>query len=276
MLGEGDVRRGAPSRFNLMSIDSHCHLDCIDPAAWGDVAAILEQARENGVTRFLCVCIDIERLPDVLAIAEAYPQVDCSVGLHPCAQDVHEPSEDELVERAAHPKVVAMGETGLDYFRRSGDMQWQQERFRRHIRAARRSQKPLIVHTRAAREDTIRILQEEGAEAVGGVMHCFAEDWITAQAAMDLGFLISFSGILTFKSADELRALARRVPEQALLVETDAPYLAPVPHRGKINQPAFVRHVVEQLAELRGISPEKLDELTTQNYLKLFKPKAAT
>lgn len=254
-----------------MLIDSHCHLDRIDLEAFGgELDRLIATAGEQGVGHMLCVCIDLEHFGDVAAIAERYPHVTCSVGVHPDATDVREPGVEDLVELARHPKVVAIGETGLDYFRLQGDLEWQRDRFRTHIRAAREAGKPLIIHTRAAREDTVRVLREEGAEAVGGVMHCFAEDWATAQAAMELNFLISFSGIVTFKSAEALREVAARVPDSHLLIETDSPYLAPVPHRGKENHPAWVRHVAEKLAEVRGVTVEHIEAVTTANYRRVF------
>jgi TatD DNase family protein len=191
--------------------------------------------------------------------------------VHPDHQDCREPEVDELVDLARDARIVAIGETGLDYYRLTGDMTWQQERFRRHIRAARASDKPLIIHTRSASADTLRIMREEGAGEAGGVMHCFTEDWDTAHAALDMGFYISFSGILTFKSADALREVAIRVPEDRLLVETDSPYLAPVPFRGKVNEPAHVRHVAARLAELRGCSLEEIGAITTRNFFTLFR-----
>lgn len=254
-----------------MLIDSHCHLDRIDLTPFGGrLEALLETARGNGVEHMLCVCIDLEHFEDVLGIACRHPQVTCSVGVHPDATGVREPQVEELVELAAHPQVVAVGETGLDYYRLTGELEWQRERFRTHIRAARQAGKPLIIHTRAAREDTLRLLEEERAAEVGGVMHCFAEDWETARRAMDLGFLISFSGIVTFRNAEALREVARRVPDEYLLVETDAPYLAPVPHRGKQNHPAWVRHVAEKLAELRGVDLAHIEAVTTANFRRLF------
>lgn len=256
-----------------MLIDSHCHLDRIDLAPFGGrLDALLDAARENGVGHMLCVCIDLEHFEEVAGIAEQSPQVSCSVGVHPDSTDVREPRLEELVELAARPRVVAIGETGLDYYRLKGDLEWQRERFRTHIRAARQAGKPLIIHTRAAREDTLRLLEEEGAAEVGGVMHCFAEDWETAERAMALGFLISFSGILTFRNAEALREVARRVPDEYLLVETDAPYLAPVPHRGKQNHPAWVRHVAEKLAEVRGVELAHIEAVTTANFRRVFGP----
>jgi TatD DNase family protein len=213
----------------------------------------------------------MENYPAMLEIAETHAQVMASVGLHPNERDGHEPGIDELVELARHPKVVAIGETGLDYFRSEGDLDWQRDRFRRHIVAAKQSGKPLIIHSRDAREDTLRILEEENAGEAGGVMHCFTGDWDMAQHAMDLNFYISFSGIVTFKSAHELQEVALKIPAERMLVETDCPYLAPVPHRGKPNQPAFVRHVAEFIAELRGESYEHIAEMTTRNFESLFR-----
>jgi TatD DNase family protein len=219
----------------------------------------------------LCVSVTVEKLPEVLALAHDHPNIFASVGVHPDEQNGHDPSVEEIVHLANDVRVVAIGETGLDYFRIKGDMTWQQERFRRHIRAARITHKPLIVHTREAAADTIRVLQEEGADTVGGVMHCFTESWETARSALDLGFYISFSGIVTFKNAQALRAVAAKVPADRLLVETDAPYLAPVPFRGKTNEPAYVRYVAEELAKARGVTFEELAQSTTENFFTLFK-----
>jgi TatD DNase family protein len=248
--------------------DSHCHLNF--ELLRNNLPQVLQNARENGVGHMLCVGVTIEKFPEVLALAHEYPNIFASVGVHPDEQKGHDPSVDELVQFAQDPRVVAIGETGLDYYRIKGDMTWQQERFRRHIRAARVTRKPLIVHTREAAADTIRVLQEEGAESVGGVMHCFTESWETARAALDLGFYISFSGIVTFRNADVLRAVASQIPADRLLIETDAPYLAPVPYRGKTNQPAYVRHVAEELAKLRDTPIEELASSTTRNFFTLF------
>jgi TatD DNase family protein len=241
----------------------------------GTIDGVLEAAAANDVGHFLCVSINMEDYPAMLGIAESHASVFASVGLHPNEQGGHEPGIDELVALAQHPKVVAIGETGLDYFRSEGDLDWQRERFRRHIRAAKACGKPIIVHSRDAPDDTIAILGEEGAQEVGGVMHCFTGDWAMAEQAMALNFHISFSGIVTFKSAIGLQAVAREMPEERMLVETDCPYLAPVPHRGKPNQPAYVRHTAEFIAELRGMSYEQLAAITTENYLNLFKPPLA-
>lgn len=254
-----------------MLVDSHCHLDRLDLGAYGgSFAGLLDASREAGVGHFLCVSIDLEGYPAMLSLVEGEPDISVSIGVHPNDRDRREPSPDELVELARHPRNVAIGETGLDYFRSDGDLEWQRERFRRHIRAARAARKPLIIHSRAARADTLAILREEGAAEVGGVMHCFTEDWEMARAALDLGFHISFSGILTFKSAEELREVARKVPDDRLLIETDAPYLAPVPHRGRENVPGYVVHVADQLATLRGSSREEIASITGNNFFRLF------
>jgi TatD DNase family protein len=256
-----------------MLVDSHCHLDMLDLAPFGgSVAGVLEAAAEQGVGRFLCVAVNLEDFPAMLQLAEAHARVVASVGVHPNERAGREPTVDELVALAQHPKIVAIGETGLDYYRSEGDLDWQRERFRRHIRAARRCGKPLIIHSRAAGEDTLTILDEEGAGAVGGVMHCFTGDWATAQAAMALGFYISFSGIVTFKSARELQEVAVKMPLERMLVETDCPYLAPVPHRGKPNQPAYVRYTAEFIAGLRDVDYATVAAATTASYRRLFEP----
>jgi TatD DNase family protein len=227
--------------------------------------------RENDVGHALCVSVNLQGLPRVLALSEKYPNLFASVGVHPDYENLEEPQSIQLATLACHPRVVAIGETGLDYFRLKGDLEWQRERFRQHIRAARLCNKPLIIHTREAAEDTLRIMEEEGADTVGGVMHCFTESWEVAQRAMALNFYISFSGIVTFKKATGLKDIATRVPLERMLIETDSPYLAPVPHRGKTNQPAFVKHVAEEIAALRGISLDRVAEATTRNFFKLFK-----
>ena len=255
-----------------MLVDSHCHLDRLDLSQVdGKLTGLLTAAAELDVAHFLCVSINLEDYPAMLAIAEQHDRISVSVGLHPNEQDGHDPGIDELVDYAKHPKVIAIGETGLDYFRSEGDLEWQRDRFRRHIAAAKQTGKPLIIHSRDAKEDTLKILEEESAGEVGGVMHCFTGDWDMAQRAMDLNFYISFSGIVTFKNARELQEIATRMPAERYLVETDSPYLAPVPHRGKPNQPAFVRHVAEFIAELRGESYEQVAAVTTENFRTLFK-----
>ncbi len=249
-------------------VDSHCHVN-FEPLR-NDLAAVLQRARDNGVSHMLCVGVTLEDLPQVLELAHQYSHIFASVGVHPNEQQGREPEVGELTALADDPRVVAIGETGLDYFRSQGDLGWQQQRFRRHIRAARECGKPLIVHMRDAAEDTLRIMQEEGASGVGGVMHCFTGTWDVAVRAVELNFHVSFSGIVTFKNAEALRAVAARLPAERLLVETDSPYLAPVPHRGKTNEPAFVRHVAEQVAQLRGVELAELARLTTDNFFSLF------
>jgi TatD DNase family protein len=250
-------------------IDSHCHLDF--PELAGQLDSVFALMRENGVAQALCVSVTLEDFPRVHALAMAHEFLHASAGVHPDYADLPVVTEDDLLTRAALPKVVAIGETGLDYYRLTGDLEWQRDRFRTHIRAARACGKPLIIHTRAAAEDTLRLMQEEKAGEAGGVMHCFTENWDVAQAALDLGFYISFSGIVTFRNAKEVQAVAAKVPLDRMLVETDSPYLAPVPFRGKLNQPGHVRHVARYLAELRGIPEAQIAEITTSNFHQLFK-----
>jgi TatD DNase family protein len=249
-------------------VDSHCHLDFEDFR--GHVPEALAEMHRSGVSHALCVSVTLEDFPAVLALAEAHANLFASIGVHPDYPDAPPVSADKLARRADHPKIVAIGETGLDYYRLQGDLEWQRERFRAHIRAARQCGKPLIIHTRAAAEDTIRIMREEGAGEVGGVMHCFTESREVAHAAVEIGFHISFSGILTFRNAAALREVARVVPMDRILVETDSPYLAPVPHRGKRNQPAYVRFVAEELARIRGVGFEEVANRTSTNFFKLF------
>lgn len=259
-----------------MLVDSHCHLDRLDLAPFGDeFDALLQVSREAGVGHILCVSIDLESYPAMLELVSPYADVSVSVGVHPNDRDRREPEPEQLADLAQHPKNVAIGETGLDYFRSEGDLGWQRDRFRRHIAAARRCGKPLIIHTRAARDDTIAIMRQENARDAGGVMHCFTEDWEMAKQALDLGFYVSFSGIITFKNAADLREVVKKMPAERLLIETDAPYLAPVPHRGKPNLPHYVTHVADCVAELRGMSPEAVAELTAENYFRLFQGTAA-
>ncbi len=253
-----------------MFIDSHCHLDFPDLQA--DQSSVLNLMRENAVTHALTISTTLKTFPAVRAVAEANANIWCSAGVHPDEQvDDHEPTVEELLGLAAHPKVVAIGETGLDYFRLKEPLDWQRERFRIHIRAAKACAKPLVIHTRNAHADTLRLMREEGASEPGGVMHCFTETQAVADAAMDMNFYISFSGIVTFKSAKELKEVARYVPLNRMLIETDSPYLAPMPYRGKMNQPGYVKHVAEHIAELRGISVEEVAEATTANFFSLFK-----
>ena len=252
-------------------VDSHCHLDRLDLTPFdGQLSNALHAAGEQGVGHMLCVCIDLEHLDDVLQPARQHSNVSASVGVHPNETEGKEPTVDELVELAQDKEVVAIGETGLDYFRSEGDLKWQRDRFRTHIAAAKLTGKPLIIHMREATKDTLQILKEEKADEVGGVMHCFAEDRAAAKAALELNFMISFSGIVTFNSAKELKEVAKMVPLDRMLVETDSPYLAPVPFRGKSNQPAYVRQVAECIADLRQSSLEEIATVTTQNYFRLF------
>ncbi|MEQ1628936.1 MAG: TatD family hydrolase [Gallionella sp.] len=250
-------------------IDSHCHINF--PDLVGNIDEVLAQMQRNDVTNALCVSVNLADFPQVLALAERFEHIYASVGVHPDYEDELEPSVGELVRLAQHPKIIAIGETGLDYFRLTGDLEWQRERFRNHIRAARECGKPLIIHTRSAAEDTIRIMREEQAQQVGGVMHCFTENWEVAQAAIDLGFYISFSGIVTFKNATQIKDVAQRVPLERILIETDSPYLAPVPYRGKLNQPAYVKHVAEEIALLRRISVNEVGTATSENFSRLFR-----
>lgn len=256
----------------MFLVDSHCHLDRLDLTPYdGDLSKAIAHAESQDIKHFLCVSITLENFQDVLKIAKSYPNVSASVGLHPNELDVpHEPSAEDLVILSQDKKVVAIGETGLDYYRSEGDVEWQRERFRQHIRAAIQSNKPLIIHTRQAQQDTLAIMREEGADKIGGVMHCFTEDWEMAKAAMDLNFYISLSGIVTFSSAKVLQDVARKLPMDRMLIETDSPYLAPVPHRGKPNEPAFVRHVAEYIATLRNVTVEEIAEKTTKNFFELF------
>lgn len=252
-----------------MFVDSHCHLNF--PELANDMSQVQAEMRANDVGHALCVSVTLDKFPEVLAIAEQHPNMYASVGVHPDYEDIEEPTVEGLVALADHPRVVAIGETGLDYFRLQGDLSWQRARFRTHIRAAKATGKPLIIHTRNAAEDTLRIMQEEGAAEVGGVMHCFTESWEVAQAAIAMGFYISFSGIVTFKNAQALKAVAQLVPLSSMLIETDSPYLAPIPYRGKTNQPAYVRLVAEEIAKLRDIPLHTLMQATTQNFFNLFK-----
>jgi TatD DNase family protein len=256
-----------------MLVDSHCHLDMLDLQSFEDgVTGVLAAAREQGVGHMLCVSVNLEDYPNMLSLVEDCDEVTVSVGVHPNEQGGRDPAPEELVALAAHPKVVAIGETGLDYFRSEGDLDWQRQRFRNHIAAAKQCGKPLIIHSRDAREDTLKVMEEEGASAVRGVMHCFTGDWDMAQRAIDMDFYISFSGIVTFNSARELKEIAQKIPVDRMLVETDCPYLAPVPHRGKPNQPAYVRHVAEHIAELRGETLDSIASATTENFTALFNP----
>ena len=254
--------------MNTLLVDSHCHLDF--PEFQGREGELLAAMKANDVGWALIAGVTLERLPGVLALTERFANLYAAVGVHPDTQEGEEPDRDTLIRLAAHPKAVAIGETGLDYYRLEGDLEWQRQRFRTHIHAALACGKPLIIHTRDAAADTLRILEEEGAGKVGGVFHCFTETVAIAQAALELGFHISFSGIVTFKNALQIKAVAKMVPLDRILVETDAPYLAPVPHRGKLNHPALVRHVAEAVAMLRGMPYDDLVSATSRNFFSLF------
>lgn len=256
-----------------MLVDSHCHLDF--PELLPRIDDIAAHMRAQDVGHALCVSVNLEDFPRVRALAERFDNMYASVGVHPDHEGGEDPNADRLVELATHPRVVAIGETGLDYYRHPELAPVQQARFREHIRAARRTGKPLIIHTREAAADTLRLMREESAAEVGGVMHCFTETWEVAEAAIELNFHISFSGIVTFKNAVQLKEVARRVPADRLLVETDSPYLAPVPHRGKTNEPGFVRHVAEEVARLRQVDLAEVERQTTANFFRLFKHAAA-
>lgn len=254
-------------------VDSHCHLDRLDLQPWdGRLDGALENARQHGIGHMLCVSISLEEYPAILDIARSHDNINVSVGVHPNETEGQDPSAEELIQLAQDPLVIAIGETGLDYFRQSkkSDLEWQRERFRQHIAAAKQCGKPLIIHTRESTADTVKILREEGADEVGGVMHCFVENWEIAKQCMDMNFHISFSGIVTFKNALELQEVAQKLPLERMLVETDSPYLAPMPFRGKTNQPAYTRHVAENIARLRNTSVDEIAEHTTHNFFQLF------
>lgn len=263
-----------------MYTDSHCHLNF--PELMSQMDTITKAMQTAQVTRALCICTTLENFDEVHGLAMQHNNMWATVGVHPDNEGVREPSLQDLLNGAARPKVVAIGETGLDYYqmdeRKGGrtvaDMEWQRERFRTHIQAGRQTQLPLVIHTRQASDDTIAILKEQGetggAGCAGGVFHCFTESQQVARAALDLGFYISFSGILTFKTAADLREVAKFVPDDRLLIETDSPYLAPVPYRGKTNNPSYVPYVAQLLGELRGSTSEAVGELTTRNFLQLF------
>ena len=249
-------------------VDSHCHINF--PELYQNIDAILSKMSSNKVTHALCVSVTLDKLPDIFKIANTYPHIFASVGVHPDYEDIEEPTVEELCRLAQEKKVVAIGETGLDYFRVKGDLAWQRDRFRTHIKAAIQSNLPLIIHTRSAAEDTLNIMREEGADKVGGVMHCFTESLDVALEAIKLNFYISFSGIVTFKNALELKEVVKAIPLNRMLIETDSPYLAPVPYRGKINDPSNVIHVAEEIATLKNISVEEVGQVTTHNFFELF------
>lgn len=254
-----------------MLIDSHCHLDRIDLKPYeDDFSCFMTAAKANQLEHLLCIAIDLESYPAMLDLVLNFPEISLTVGVHPNVKECKDPSVDELVALGKLNKVIGIGETGLDYFRSEGDLSWQHQRFRNHIKAAKILKKPLIIHTREAKVDTLKILKDEGAEEIGGIIHCFTEDWEFAQKALDLNFYISFSGIITFNNATTIRDVVKKIPSDKFLIETDSPYLAPVPFRGRPNYPLYVRYVAEQIAELRGITVNKVADITTNNFYNLF------
>jgi TatD DNase family protein len=254
-----------------MLIDSHCHLDRIDLKPYeNDFSCFMDEANNNQIEHLLCIAIDLESYPAMLELVTGFKQISVTVGVHPNVQDCKDPSIDELIILGQPDNVIGIGETGLDYFRSEGDLAWQHQRFRNHISAAKKLKKPLIIHTREAKEDTLRILKEENADEIGGVIHCFTEDWEFAKKAMDLNFYISFSGIITFNNAVAIKEVAKKIPSDKFLIETDSPYLAPTPFRGRPNYPTYVRYVADQIAELRGTSTNKIADLSASNFYQLF------
>lgn len=254
-----------------MFIDSHCHLDRIDLKLYqNDFDCFMQEAKNSQIDHMLCIAIDLESYPAMVDLVKDYPEISLSVGVHPNVNEGKDPSTEELIELGGNPKVIAIGETGLDYFRSEGDLDWQHQRFRNHIKAAKVLNKPLIIHTREAGHDSLDVLADEGADQVGGIIHCFTEDWAYAEKALALGFYISFSGIVTFKNAQAIKEVAKKVPADRFLIETDSPYLAPVPYRGKPNYPTYVRYVAEHIAELRETSVEEIARLSTDNFNVLF------
>ena len=255
-----------------MLVDSHCHLDCIDLSDFDDnFDKLIQHTHDAGIEHMLCVSINLKKYPGMLEKVRPYPAISISAGLHPMADESDEFSVDYLTELASDDKVVAIGETGLDYYYHKDDPEWQRQRFRAHVQVANQLNKPLIIHTRDAGEDTLNILTEEHAERCSGVIHCFTETQEFAEQALALGFMISISGIVTFKNADALREVAKTIPDDRLLIETDSPYLAPIPHRGKQNQPAYVQHVAETLADIRNTSVQHIAEISRNNFYRLFK-----
>lgn len=251
-----------------MFTDSHCHLDF--PGLVEQLPDILSRMQAAKVNRALCISVQLEDFPNVLALAENHAQLWATAGVHPDYEDIAEPTVEKLLELADHPKVIGIGETGLDYFRLKGDLEWQRERFRVHLRAANACKKPVIVHTRAAGDDTLKILSDENVQACGGIIHCFTETIEFARKALDLGMYLSFSGIVSFKNAADLREVAKFAPMDRILIETDSPYLAPVPHRGKTNEPSFVPHVAKVIAQEKGVEVEEIGIQTSANFDRLF------
>lgn len=255
-----------------MIVDSHCHLNILPEEKVGDTDAVIAQAKELGVERILCVAINPEQWPEVLALAERYEEVYAAIGVHPCEDKAVTVTDEELIKAASHPKVIAIGEVGLDYFHfeNEPDMSWQHNRFKQHINIAKQLGKPLIIHTRNSTPDCLQILEDHDAKQVGGIMHCFVEDMATAERAMAIGFYISFSGIVTFKNAKDLKEVATQIPLDKMLVETDSPYLAPMPYRGKTNQPGYTKYVVQEIADLKALSFDEVAVATTNNFNRLF------
>ena len=251
-----------------MYIDSHCHINF--PELNQKIDEVLTNMKNNNISHALCVSVTLDKINEILDLTKKYSNIYASVGVHPDYENIQEPDIDTLFKYSKDEKVVAIGETGLDYFRLKGDLSWQRDRFRTHIQAAIKSKLPLIIHTRNAQDDTISIMKEEGANSATGVMHCFTESYEMAKKAIDQGFYISFSGIITFKNAETLRETVKKIPIENILIETDSPYLAPVPNRGKLNEPSNVKYVAEKIAELKGISVEEVAEITTNNFFKLF------
>ncbi len=255
-----------------MLVDSHCHLDCIDLSSFdNDFDKLIQHTFDAGVEHMLCVSINLKTYPDMLEKVRSYPNISVSAGLHPMADESDEFSIEILTKLAKDEKVVAIGETGLDYYYHKDNPEWQKQRFRAHVQVANELNKPLIIHTRDAGDDTLDILRQENAEKCRGVIHCFTETQDFSNKALELGFMISISGIVTFRNADALREVAKSIPDDCLLIETDSPYLAPIPHRGKQNQPAYVQHVAETLAEIRNTSVEHIAEISRNNFYRLFK-----
>jgi TatD DNase family protein len=254
-----------------MFVDSHCHLDRLDLKPYeNDFAVLMQHIREHKIEHLLCISIDLEHYGAMRELVAVYDEISVTVGVHPNENEGHEPTVAELIELGKDKKVIGIGETGLDYFRSEGDLTWQKERFRNHINAAKALNKPLIIHTREAGQDALDMLEAENAGEVGGIIHCFTEDWAFAKRALDLNFYISFSGIVTFNSAKKIQEVAKKVPTDRFLIETDSPYLAPVPHRGRPNYPQYVTHVAQMVADLRSISLDSVAELSTKNFYTLF------
>ena len=255
-----------------MIVDSHCHLNILPEDKVGSIDEVIAHAHELGVDKILCVAINPQQWQEVLDLADKYEGVYASIGVHPCEDKSVTVTNEQLIEAASHPRVLAIGEVGLDYFHfeDEADMSWQHARFKQHIAVAKQLNKPLIIHTRNSTPDCLSILETEGADAVGGIMHCFVEDMATAQRAMDIGFYISFSGIVTFKNATDLKEVAKQMPLNRMLVETDSPYLAPVPYRGKTNQPGYTKYVVQEIADLKAKPFEEVAQATTDNFNRLF------